>query len=240
MTQFKRWFLKFLWTILPLPRRFPTLGRKSREFTSGVVTVTGSLAVLYFCLFSGLWIVLQIDHFDPGFKDRPWGLATYLGWTVFVTAHAIRLAFRTIRQLGRWAAKGDLAPPSKASFVGAPAIFFLENACKQISTAYAYLDHHTIYHVGSSLNRPDWRDVDLRMILSDDDFRREFPDARDNGAWESDTKWALLTTLISKHLSRLSGLPVDFQFQPMSWANDRYKTPRSAIGLTLTARQQED
>lgn len=128
----------------------------------------------------------------------------------------------------------------KASYVGAPAIFILDQACRQINDAYGYCKHAMIYQVGSSLERPDWRDVDLRMIMADEDFAREFPDADLDSAWEMDAKWALLTAAISQHLSRLTGLPVDFQFQAMSFANAHHKGPRQPMGIRRVSRRFRD
>lgn len=136
-------------------------------------------------------------------------------------------------------------PPSepvkrkKTSYVGAPAIFTLEYACQQINQAYAYCDLAHIYMVGSALERPDWRDVDLRMIMSDADFQREFPDAHGEGGWEMDPKWILLTASISGYLTKLTGLPIDFQFQPQTHANARHKGRRNAMGMNLIPKSKE-
>jgi len=34
------------------------------------------------------------------------------------------------------------------------------------------------YHVGSSLETKNWRDVDVRLILDDDDFKARFGEVR--------------------------------------------------------------
>lgn len=117
----------------------------------------------------------------------------------------------------------------KFCYVGAPAIFRLELACKQVNDAFG--EHHGCYLVGSALQRPDWRDVDVRFIMDDEAFDREFPGTRKNRTWEFDPKWLLLTTSIARFLSDASGLPVDFQFQPQTHANERHKGPRDALGL---------
>jgi hypothetical protein len=122
----------------------------------------------------------------------------------------------------------------KASHVGAPAVFVLEQACQQIGDAFG---DYGCYLVGSALERPDWRDVDVRFIMPDDEFDRLFPDAgHDGGWWEHDPRWLLLTVAISEHLSRLTGLPIDFQFQPQTHANERHKGGRrSALGMRRPA-----
>jgi hypothetical protein len=121
------------------------------------------------------------------------------------------------------------AKRKKAIYVGAPACFALELACQHLSTAF---DGFGCYLVGSALERPDWRDIDVRLIMGDDEFAKLFPDAGDN--WEFDARWLLLTTSLSAWLSAQTGLPVDFQFQPQTHANARHKGPRNALGLIMS------
>ncbi|BAG41609.1 hypothetical protein [Ralstonia phage phiRSL1] len=117
----------------------------------------------------------------------------------------------------------------KACYIGVPAVFQLELACQQLSEAYG----ETCYLVGSSMDRPDWRDVDVVLILPDDDFAREFPGVNMTvpGAWEFDPKWLIHTIALSKWLGSLTGLPIDFKIQPRTAANNLHKGPRSAMGL---------
>lgn len=131
----------------------------------------------------------------------------------------------------------QMAPATrhKASYIGAPAVFALEQACQHISSAFG---GYGCYVVGSSLERADWRDVDVRLILSDEEFEKEFPDAHPNGAWEFDPRWLLLTVAISDWLKKQTGLPVDFQFQPQSWANSKHKKRRNPIGLRYVKRSK--
>ncbi len=127
-----------------------------------------------------------------------------------------------------------LKPRRKGNYIGAPAVFALEMACQQICEAYTSGQHYAgLYLVGSCLERPNWRDVDVRLIMDDAQFTRDFPDAGpvDHGRWEFDPKWLLLTISISAHLSKLTGLPIDFQFQPQSHANARHHGRRNALGM---------
>lgn len=118
----------------------------------------------------------------------------------------------------------------KSFYVGAPACFALEEACQFINRAFGGFG---CYLVGSALERPDWRDIDVRLIMRDQEFAELFPDAGplDEHRWEFDPRWILLTVAISERLSKQTGLPVDFQFQPQTHANDRHKGPRNALGL---------
>lgn len=85
---------------------------------------------------------------------------------------------------------------------------------------------HTAYHVGSSLDRKDWRDVDVRLILPDDEFDAMFGDRIRNVA---NKKLAAITLAFSALGTQMTGLPIDFQIQPQSWANEKYPGKRSAL-----------
>jgi hypothetical protein len=116
----------------------------------------------------------------------------------------------------------------KANYIGAPAIFILESACQQINKAFG----GKCYLVGSAIQCADWRDIDIRFIMEDNEFANLFPDAGQH--WEQDIRWLLLTILISKELSKCCGHPVDFQFQPRTHANERHNGPRHALGMVMT------
>lgn len=119
---------------------------------------------------------------------------------------------------------------SKASYVGAPAIFLLERECRLLNEAFGD-GHPGCYLVGSSLVKPDWRDVDIRFIMPDDEFEKLFPDAERH--WEFDQRWLIMTASISLHLSKVTGLPIDFQFQKQSHANARYDGLRHPMGMSF-------
>lgn len=126
---------------------------------------------------------------------------------------------------------------SKVSHIGAPAVFALEQACKLLKAAFREeneTDHVGIYVVGSSLEKPDWRDVDVRMMMDDASFLRLFPGVDvEHGTWEFDPRWTLMVVAISQWMSKMTGLPIDFQFQPMTHANKRHKGDRHPMGLTF-------
>jgi hypothetical protein len=119
----------------------------------------------------------------------------------------------------------------KVCHVGVPAIFALELACQHINSAFS--DSFGCYVVGSALERPDWRDVDVVCILGDDEFKKLFPDVArvDYCTWEHDPRWLLLTISLSKYLSDQAAVPVDFKFQPQTWANEHHPGRRNAIGM---------
>ena len=128
------------------------------------------------------------------------------------------------------------ASRTKGIYIGAPACFALELACRQINEAFGGWG---CYVVGSSLDRQDWRDVDVRLIIEDPDFYELFPDAQVN-CWEQDPRWLLMTVSISAWLKGVTCLPVDFQIQPRTHANERHKGKRSAVGLRIGKRNKGD
>lgn len=121
-------------------------------------------------------------------------------------------------------------PRKKGVYVGAPACFHLELACQELSRAFG----DTCYLVGSALERADWRDIDVRMIMDDEDFDKLFPNCRERGTWEFNARWLVMTTAVAAWLRERTGLPVDFQFQPRTHANERHKGPRNALGLVFS------
>lgn len=137
-------------------------------------------------------------------------------------------------------AGGDGTRAAKASYVGVPAVFKLQLACRVLYEAYCQPGGN-VYHVGSSLLRPDWRDVDVVLILPDKAFESEFPDAViANGSFELDTKWLLNSITISEWLSKQSGLPVDFKVQPMTWANARHGGQRNPLAMKASKLWNSD
>lgn len=116
----------------------------------------------------------------------------------------------------------------RANYVPAPAYFTLNHCCKLINDAF---DGFGCYLVGSSLHRRDFRDVDIRFIMDDDQFTKLFHEPH-GGA--TNAMWSLLCITISQWLSSQTGLQVDFQFQNRSHANEKYGNEiRNAMGLFL-------
>jgi hypothetical protein len=67
--------------------------------------------------------------------------------------------------------------------------------------------------------------------MSDGEFDVLFPGCRERGIWEFNARWLVMTISITEWLRKRTCLPVDFQFQPQSHANERHKGPRNALGL---------
>ncbi len=113
--------------------------------------------------------------------------------------------------------------------VGMPFSLLLQQFGEHIYHAFG----HIAYHVGSSLGneKTAWRDVDVRVMLPDDEYERlgfgtvkDFPqNTHMNGKWVSTV---LAWSCFGK---QLTGLPIDFQIQPLGWANANEGASRSAL-----------
>lgn len=82
---------------------------------------------------------------------------------------------------------------------------------------------HGTFHVGSSLAKPDYRDVDLRCMMPDDEYDRLLTLFAHAGI-------LFLNTAISEWVTARTGLPIDFQFQRSTQANEEFDGPRNAVG----------
>lgn len=110
--------------------------------------------------------------------------------------------------------------------VGMPQALFLEEFGSQVWHAFGTPP----YLVGSALAGKTWRDVDVRLILSDGEYEQQglgdprFP--HHNG------KWVALCLAFSSLGKQMTGLPIDFQIQEQTHANATFeKQPRSALGM---------
>jgi hypothetical protein len=114
---------------------------------------------------------------------------------------------------------------SETSGVGMPARLRLEHFGCVLQDAFGVVP----YHVGSSVRGNNWRDVDVRLMLDDEIYSEMgFGDPRNqirNGKWRA---FALAFSLLGKEMT---GLPIDFQIQQTSWANNEHTGVRSALGL---------
>lgn len=94
---------------------------------------------------------------------------------------------------------------------------------------------HVPFQVGSSLHTKQWRDVDVRLILPDDEFAVRFGDLPSF----VNPKLAAITLAFCALGEQMTGLPVDFQIQQQSHANKAYPGPRSAL-IEVEPRETAD
>lgn len=99
-------------------------------------------------------------------------------------------------------------------------MFLLDEACKPIAEAF----DEAPFLVGTSANRQDYRDVDVRLILDDDVYARlaEVVDA---------PLREFLGIAIGEYLAARTGLPIDFQVQQQTAANEAHAGVRNPLGM---------
>jgi len=112
----------------------------------------------------------------------------------------------------------DTRAKMRISFLSVPEFFRLDVACRPLFDAF----DTPPYLVGSCMNRDDFRDVDVSLMLADEKYDVMFPN-----------KYAqlFLNASVSEWLSARTGLNIDFKFQDMTKANEEHKGPRNPLGI---------
>lgn len=77
------------------------------------------------------------------------------------------------------------------------------------------------YLVGSSLTRPDFRDVDVRLLLRDDHYAK----------LKQRVNLQQLGVTVSLWGQRVTGLPIDFQVQQRTAANELHNDGRIPLAM---------
>ena len=99
-------------------------------------------------------------------------------------------------------------------------MFLLDLACKPIQEGIG-----DTYHVGTSADgRQGYRDVDVRTILSDEQYGALLTAINAEGI-------AFMGLAIGHYLHALSGLPIDYQIQQQSAANRMHQGMRNPLGM---------
>ena len=100
----------------------------------------------------------------------------------------------------------------------------LNDWCKIVNEMFSQDAAFGCYQVGSSLTTPDYRDIDIRLIMADDVYAARY----------DDLKRKYLNLAVSLWGQKVTGLPIDFQIQPQTLANELYPGGRRhAIGHDL-------
>lgn len=108
------------------------------------------------------------------------------------------------------------ANATRGCYLSTAELHRLDLACAELARfARADDGYGGVYLVGSASERPDFRDVDVRLILMDDTFDRLFG--------HSPMLWGIFCYAVSRQLAADTGLPIDFQVQRCTEANEVYK-----------------
>jgi hypothetical protein len=109
---------------------------------------------------------------------------------------------------------------SRKSHLTTAQFAILNDACIPLREAFG----PWLFLVGSVTERADFRDVDLRLILPDGEFDQLF-DGRV-------MLWSLVCLTIGQYLAAITALPIDFQIQRMTEANEKHPTTnRHPMGM---------
>jgi hypothetical protein len=111
---------------------------------------------------------------------------------------------------------------NRVTLLTASQLHALDTACVPVRKAFG----HPPYLVGTAGigDAEHYRDVDVRLILSDDEFAVACP---------TKERWELLSLAIGAYLAERTGLPVDFQVQQQSAANEKHPKMRNPLGTGL-------
>lgn len=119
-----------------------------------------------------------------------------------------------------------------ASYLSPPDLHRLDWACHPIRRAFG----QPPYLVGSALTRPDFRDIDLRLILPDERLVELFGEDVAHGTPEQPTPsglWLLLNVTLSDYIAKAAHVPwtIDFQIQSRSEADEYSGQMRNPMGV---------
>jgi hypothetical protein len=110
-------------------------------------------------------------------------------------------------------------------------MFLLDQACKPINEAFG---DYGCYLVGTASERQQYRDVDVRFIMTDKKFDRLRKAVGPSGL-------AFLGIAIGQHIASLTSLPIDFQIQRQTEANHHHGDKRrNPLGHRSLANYEGD
>jgi hypothetical protein len=109
--------------------------------------------------------------------------------------------------------------------IGMPQSLLLDEFGSQLWSAFGTPP----YLVGSALFSKTWRDVDVRIILDDDEY--EAMGLGKPNLTHHNGKWVALCLAFSALGKQMTGLPIDFQIQQRTRANEEFQQSRSALGV---------
>jgi hypothetical protein len=107
------------------------------------------------------------------------------------------------------------AKPIPVIGIGSPAVLLLDLFGDVVDDAF----DSTAYLVGSAARGKEWRDVDVRVILDDEEYHRNYGQVK---PVRKGPRWSAMALAFSALGRQMTGLPIDFQLQSMTHANGQY------------------
>lgn len=118
---------------------------------------------------------------------------------------------------------------ARATYLLQSQVFLLNSWGSDLRRVFPDLDDEgpppAVYLVGSVLERADFRDVDVRIMLPDAHYDR----------LEADIDLASLHLALSLWGQKVTGLPIDCQVQRTTDANDEFDGVRNPLGSVSSA-----
>ena len=105
----------------------------------------------------------------------------------------------------------------------------LDEACRPIRQVF----NGPPYLVGTALTGKTYRDVDVRLILQDERYDALADQFGPDGM-------AFLGIVFGEYLAARTGLPIDFQVQRQTEANERHQGQRNPLGKRTLANYAGD
>jgi hypothetical protein len=116
----------------------------------------------------------------------------------------------------------SLAGPKRSTFLLMSDFERLEEWCRNVRLIFDRSDGvHGPFLVGSAGKTAKYRDVDLRLIFADELY---------DASWDR-VSVRLMNRAMSIWGQQETGLPIDFQIQRMTEANEQFHEPRNPMGL---------
>lgn len=105
----------------------------------------------------------------------------------------------------------------------------------------AFGEYAQPFLVGSATKTKQWRDVDVRVMLREAEWQRILPGVPYSCyAGTVYPRWAALCMAVSAWGQAFTGLPIDFQFQPLDDANTRFHGVREPLGMRIAETPLDD
>lgn len=123
-------------------------------------------------------------------------------------------------------AEGEAEPPKGKTQLSPEQLFRLDLACKPLAEVFDFPP----YLVGSVNNGPGFRDVDVRVLIKDKPYDHLVK------AFGGRDALTFLGFAVAAYLREMTGLPIDFQFQRQSDANELFPTKPGQVRNSLGTR----
>lgn len=109
----------------------------------------------------------------------------------------------------------------RADWLPRPAGHLLHAAAHAVNEAYG----HPCYLVGSALEDRNYRDIDVRIIMPNEEWHKWFGKL----PYVENPRWMFFCMATSLYFRKATGLDVDFQVQREGWVQETDKKKRRVL-----------